>query len=328
MKSIVVCTLYHFVTLEDGGALRRPLLDLMERNGLRGTLLLAREGVNGTVAGSREGVDTLIAYLRSDERFEDLGWKESITDEMPFYRAKVKLRTEIVTMGVEDVDPNRIVGTHVKPRNWNKLIQDPDVTLIDTRNDYEVKIGTFKNAVNPHTGSFREFPQYVREHLDPATHRKVAMFCTGGIRCEKSTAYLKSLGFAEVFHLEGGILRYLEEIPEGESLWQGECFVFDNRVTVTHGLEQGEYDQCRACRMPIGPADKKSPTYIHGVSCPHCASKYTESHRKRFRERQKQIELARSRGEAHIGADGAAAQHKRRQLKRKSRRQPHPGSSS
>ena len=206
-------------------------------------------------------------------------------------------------MGVEGIDPNRKVGTHIKPKDWNALISDPDVILIDTRNDYEVAIGTFENAVNPKTETFREFPAYVKEHLDPAKHKKVAMFCTGGIRCEKSTAYLKENGFDEVYHLEGGILKYLEEVPENESMWQGDCFVFDNRVAVNHRLEKSGYDQCHACRLPITEEDKRSDKYEKGVSCPHCYNKHSEAQLERFREREKQIELAIERGEVHIGSE-------------------------
>jgi len=313
----VVCALYHFVTLDDPAALREPLLNLMERHGLRGTLLLAREGINGTVAGSRAGIDALIDWLRADPRFAGISLKESFDEGMPFLRAKVKLKKEIVTMGVEGIDPRQIAGTYVKPTEWNAVISDPDVTVIDTRNDYEVKIGTFRNAINPATASFREFPEFARKNLDPKRNRKVAMFCTGGIRCEKSTAYLKSLGFEEVYHLEGGILKYLEEVPEEESLWQGECFVFDNRVTVDHALERGHYDQCHACRMPIDDDDKASNAYVPGVSCPHCIGKYSEEQRRRFREREKQVGLARQRGEDHLGADGATAQRLRKAEKRK-----------
>ncbi|MEX2489149.1 MAG: rhodanese-related sulfurtransferase [Pseudomonadales bacterium] len=319
MKPVVICTLYHFVTLEDYRELRLPLLTMMESNHLRGTLLLAPEGLNGTVAGSREGVDALLNDLQRDARFEGLTWKESQHDETPFHRAKVKLKKEIVTMGVEDIDPRTIVGTYVRPRDWNKLIEDPDVTLIDTRNDYEVNIGTFKDAVNPHTTSFREFPEYVRNHLDPSKHKKIAMFCTGGIRCEKSTALLKSMGFQDVFHLQGGILKYLEEVPEQESLWQGECFVFDNRVTINHRLEKGQYDQCHACRMPVNDADKQSADYMPGISCPHCTHKQTNEQRQRFQEREKQSRLARNRGESHIGADARLAQQRRKQVKKGNR---------
>ena len=215
-------------------------------------------------------------------------------------------------MGVEGIDPKLVVGTYVKPKDWNALISDPDVVLVDTRNDYEVQIGTFKNAVNPNTTSFREFPGYVQENMDPTKQKKVAMFCTGGIRCEKSTAYLKEQGYDEVYHLEGGILKYLEEVPKEETLWEGECFVFDNRVSVNHDLEKGLYDQCHACRMPITEEEKQHEKYQRGVSCHHCFDTQTPEQRKRYAERQRQIQIAEKRGEAHIGSDvvDAVAKHK------------------
>ncbi|MFP6807132.1 MAG: rhodanese-related sulfurtransferase [Pseudomonadales bacterium] len=319
-NSIVVCALYHFVRLDNFEELREPLVKLMEEQSVRGTLLLAHEGINGTIAGAQAGIDSVLDWLKNDKRFSELRCKESYTDEMPFNRSKVKLKKEIVTMGVEDIDPNNIVGSYTKPEDWNALISDPDVTLIDTRNEYEIQIGTFTNAINPHTTSFREFPEYAKAHLDPSTHKKVAMFCTGGIRCEKSTAYLKALGFEEVYHLEGGILKYLEDVPEEESLWQGECFVFDDRVTVDHNLEKGKYDQCHACRMPVTEQDKLSNAWIQGVSCPYCIGKQTEEQKKRFREREKQVQLARKRGETHIGADAVSAQQKNKITKAEQKR--------
>lgn len=300
---IVVTALYHFVRLDNHEAYRQPLLDLMNEEGIRGTLLLASEGINGTVAGTAPAIDRLHQWLKDQPPFAALSHKESFCEEMPFYRTKVKLKQEIVTMGVEGIDPNHIVGTYVKPQDWNDLISDPDVVLVDTRNDYEVAIGTFKGAVNPNTKTFREFPDYVEQELDPSRHKKVAMFCTGGIRCEKSTAFLKQQGFDEVYHLEGGILKYLEEVPEEQSLWQGECFVFDNRVTVKHGLLPGAYDQCHACRMPISDADKAHAHYEKGISCPHCYDQVTEERRQRFLERERQVQLAKQRGEVHIGAE-------------------------
>jgi UPF0176 protein len=272
----------------------------MVANKVKGTLLLAEEGINGTICGQREGVDAVKAWLDADGRFDDLSYKESLSDELAFYRTKVKLKKEIVTMGVAGINPAHIVGTYVKGDDWNRLISDPDTILIDTRNDYEVAIGTFKNAVNPNTTTFREFPQWAAENLDKTKHKKVAMFCTGGIRCEKSTAYLKEQGFDEVYHLDGGILKYLEEMPEQHSLWQGECFVFDQRVAVKHGLEQGSYDQCYACRMPLSVDEMASDKYVKGLSCPHCHDKTTEEQKAAFAERQRQVELARQRGEKHI----------------------------
>lgn len=296
----VVAALYKFVSLPDYVELRDALYQHMVLNKVKGTLLLAEEGINGTICGPREGIDAMQAWFAKDSRFSGLSYKESFAEEQAFYRTKVKLKKEIVTMGVEGVDPAQIVGTYLKGDDWNEVISDPDTIVIDTRNDYEVAIGTFKNAVNPNTTSFREFPQWAAENLDKTKHKKVAMFCTGGIRCEKSTAYLKDQGFEHVYHLDGGILKYLEEVPEEQSLWQGECFVFDQRVAVKHGLEQGSYDQCYACRMPLSQDDLASPLYVKGLSCPHCHDKITEEQRASFTERQKQIELAKARGEKHI----------------------------
>jgi len=299
--SVVVAALYRFARFPDFEAFRQPLFEAMLAAEVRGTLLLAAEGINGTIAGSRLGIDKVLDFLQQDERFAGLEVKESYVDDNPFYRTKVKLKKEIVTMGVQDIDPNEIVGTYVDAEDWNELISRPDVLLLDTRNKYEVEIGTFDGAVNPETDSFREFPEYVARHLDPGNHKKVAMFCTGGIRCEKSTAYLRQQGFDEVYHLKGGILKYLELGPESESKWQGECFVFDNRVTVNHKLEQGAYDQCHACRMPITEQDKESEHYQKGISCHHCYDKHTPDQVKRYAERERQIELAKQRGETHIG---------------------------
>jgi UPF0176 protein len=314
-QRIVVCALYHFVRLDDYQRLQQPLLECMQQHGVKGTLLLASEGINGTIAGTRAGIDAVLARLRQDPRLAELDSKESFDTAIPFYRTKVKLKKEIVTMGVEGIDPLRKVGTHIEAGDWNALISQPDVLLVDTRNDYEVDIGSFKGAVNPHTESFREFPAWVKQHLDPAKHKKVAMFCTGGIRCEKSTAYLKEQGFDEVYHLKGGILKYLEDVPADESLWQGECFVFDNRVAVNHQLQKGAYDQCHACRLPVTEADKASPLYEKGVSCPHCHGRHSAEELGHFRERQHQVELARARGEAHLGGDAAEVIAKRKAAK-------------
>lgn len=302
MSQIVVAAMYKFVSLPDFKEIREPLYDFCVENGIKGTLLLAHEGINGTVSGNREGIDALLAYLKSDERLVDITHKESFYEEQPFYRMKVKLKKEIVTMGVTDIDPNKIVGTYVEPKDWNTLISDPEVFVVDTRNQYEYNIGTFENAVDPETETFREFPDYVAKNLDPAKHKKVAMFCTGGIRCEKSTAFMKQKGFEEVYHLKGGILQYLEDVPKEESMWKGECFVFDNRVAVNHDLEKGQYDQCHGCRHPITEEEKQSEFYLEGVACPRCYDKQTADQRARFAERQKQIRLAKERNEAHIGA--------------------------
>ncbi|PYE32348.1 UPF0176 protein [Idiomarina fontislapidosi] len=296
----ICAALYKFVELNDYEALREPLYQVMLKNDVKGTLLLAREGINGTICGTREGIDNVLAHINADERLAGIEHKESPSDEQAFYRTKVKLKSEIVTMGVDWVDPKNTVGTYVEPEQWNDLISDPEVLLIDTRNEYEYAVGTFKGSVNPKTETFREFPEYVKQHLDPSKHKKVAMFCTGGIRCEKSTAYLKEQGFDEVYHLKGGILKYLEMVPEETSLWDGECFVFDQRVTVKHGLEQGEYDQCYACRMPITEQEKQSEHYVKGVSCPHCYNKTTDEQKARYAERERQIQLAKQRGEEHI----------------------------
>jgi UPF0176 protein len=299
---IVVAALYQFVRLPDYEALREPLLKKCSEEGIMGTLLLAAEGINGTIAGDRNSIDRLLAYLKEDARFATVEAKESFYAEMPFYRMKVKLKREIVTMGVEGIDPNHIVGTYVEPKDWNELISDPDVTVVDTRNYYEYAIGTFKGAEDPKTTTFREFPDYVEKNLDPSKNKKVAMFCTGGIRCEKSTAYLKEQGFDEVYHLKGGILKYLEEVPKDDSLWEGECFVFDNRVAVDHDLEKGSYDQCHGCRHPITEEDKLSEHYLAGITCPRCYDRQTPEQRLRFAERQKQIQLAKQRQQKHIGS--------------------------
>jgi UPF0176 protein len=248
-------------------------------------------------------------YLRSDPRLADLAHKESSDRQIPFYRMKVKLKKEIVTLGVVGVDPNQCVGTYVSPADWNTLVSDPEVLLIDTRNDYECDIGSFRGALDPRTTSFRDFPAFVRANLDPGKHKKVAMYCTGGIRCEKASAFMLKEGFAEVFHLQGGILKYLEEVPPQNSLWEGECFVFDNRVAVDHHLQKGRYDQCFGCRHPILEEDKHSGRYEAGVCCPHCYDLLTPDQQLRFRERQKQVELAARRGEPHVGAPPPARQH-------------------
>ncbi|MFT5542670.1 MAG: UPF0176 protein [Glaciecola sp.] len=303
MNNYIVCALYKFVSLPDYKDIREPLRLFMESHQIRGTILLASEGINGTVSGERKSIDELLAYLNADERLKPISHKESIHEEQPFYRTKVKLKNEIVTMGVEGIDPKRTVGSYIKPKDWNDLISDPEVTLVDTRNDYEIEIGTFKYAINPHTDTFREFPAYVAKELDPSKHKKVAMFCTGGIRCEKSTAYLKEQGFDEVYHLEGGILQYLEDVPKEESLWEGDCFVFDNRVAVNHDLQKSEYDQCYGCRLPITEDDQLSDKFEAGVSCPKCYGTHSDEQLVRFREREKQVRLAKERDEEHVGTE-------------------------
>jgi len=296
-----VAALYHFAPLPDYAALREPLQNMCDMLELTGTLLLASEGINGTIAGTDTAIEQILAFLRADTRLRDLEDKKSRAEDNPFYRMKVRLKKEIVTMGVDGIDPNKVVGTYVEPSDWNDLISDPDVVLIDTRNDYEVEIGTFKGALNPDTQTFREFPQWVEDNRDKLKKPKVAMFCTGGIRCEKASSFMKQEGFDEVYHLKGGILKYLETQAQETSLWEGDCFVFDQRVAVGHGLSESDYDQCFACRYPITEAEKQHPLYVKGVSCPRCHNKMSEDQRARFSERQKQIELAKQRGESHIG---------------------------
>ncbi|NJR72774.1 MAG: rhodanese-related sulfurtransferase [Scytonema sp. CRU_2_7] len=293
--TIVVAALYKFVKLQDFAQKQHPLLSLCQAHEVKGTILLAPEGINGTIAGSRQAIDSIFSFLRSDSRLADLEYKESYADDLPFDRMKVRLKKEIVTIGLPGVDPNELLGTYITPKDWNALICDPEVTVIDTRNDYEVSIGTFKGAENPHTGSFREFPDYVRNHLDPKKHKKVALFCTGGIRCEKASSFMLSQGFQEVYHLKGGILKYLEEVSEPESLWDGECFVFDQRIAVRHGLEVGSYDMCPSCGHPISEADKLSFKYQEGVSCPSCFDSLSEEKKVRQLEKKRQLELARKK---------------------------------
>lgn len=305
---IVVAALYKFVQLDNFVELQPQLLDECKNHDVKGTLLLAEEGINGTVAGSREGIDAVLDWLKSDARLADLAHKQSYTSEPPFVRMKVKLKKEIVTIGIAEVSPTKTVGTYVQPEDWNALLDDPDVVVVDTRNEYEYAVGTFDNAVNPHTETFREFPDYVRKTLDPKKNKKVAMFCTGGIRCEKASSFMLEEGYEEVFHLEGGILKYLEKVPPAEQKWQGECFVFDERVTVDNQLNQGSYDMCHACRMPITDADQARPEFEAGVSCHHCIDKRSEAQKAAAREREKQILLAAERGEQHIGvAQGAGS---------------------
>ncbi|MCC5791140.1 MAG: rhodanese-related sulfurtransferase [Legionellaceae bacterium] len=322
-NQIVVSALYKFAPLPQYHSMREPLLSLMQSLDIKGTLLLAAEGINGTIAGRADAVRQVLEWLQQQPGLDGIGHKESFHDQAPFKRCKVKLKKEIVTMGVEGVDPLKVAGTYVKPQDWNRLISAEDVLTIDTRNDYEVEIGRFKHAVNPETTSFREFPEYVKQTLDPQKHKKIAMYCTGGIRCEKSTAYLKSLGFSEVYHLEGGILKYLEEVPADVSLWEGECFVFDERVAVNHALEKGQYDQCHACRFPITDADKQSQYYQPGISCPRCYAQCSAEQKARFAEREKQNQLARQRGESHIGAEVGHIIRKRRQAKQSFKQAQH-----
>ncbi len=297
-----VAALYHFARVPDPAAVQGPLAEFCRAEGISGTLLLAPEGINGTVAGTEQAIAGLIARLRTLPGFAALEWKRSTATEQPFNRMKVRLKREIVTMGRPDVDPTAAVGHYVDPSEWNALISAPDVALIDTRNAYEVQIGTFAGAVDPQTETFSEFPAWWEANKDRFHNKRIAMFCTGGIRCEKSTNYLVQQGISDVFHLRGGILKYLEEVPQDQSLWQGECFVFDGRVSVGHGLIEGDHDLCHACRRPITEKDKTRPEYEAGVACHQCANQTTEDDKERFRERQRQIALARARGERHLGS--------------------------
>lgn len=303
---VTVAALYRFARLDDCAALRVPLEQLCKDRGVRGTLLLAPEGINGTIAGPAEGIDAVLAHIRALPDCADVDVKFSSASTMPFHRMKVRLKREIVTMGQPDIDPRATVGTYVSPQDWNALIADPDTIVIDTRNDYEVAVGTFERAIDPKTASFREFPEWFRQErarlLGEGKPPKVAMFCTGGIRCEKSTAFLKQEGIDEVYHLKGGILKYLETVPEEQSLWHGECFVFDQRVTVGHGLVEGTLSLCFSCRRPLSEEDKLSPLYEVGVSCAACYGERTDEQRASARERQRQETLATKRGVAHVGA--------------------------
>ena len=300
-----IAALYHFTRFDDPAAIKPGLLACAEENHIRGSILLAQEGINGTVAGSDEGIEALLTYIRALPGCADLEWKESRAAKMPFRRTKVRLKREIVTMGQPDLDPVDGVGTYVDAQDWNALIADPDTIVIDTRNDYEVAIGTFEGAIDPQTKSFSEFPEWFRgkraEFEASGKAPKIAMFCTGGIRCEKSTAFVKAEGLDEVYHLKGGILKYLEEVPEEESRWQGECFVFDERVSVMHGLDVGTHSLCRACRRPLSETDLAHEHYEEGVSCHQCHGERSEEQRDRYRERHRQDQLARARGADHIG---------------------------
>jgi UPF0176 protein len=298
---LTVAALYHFTRFPDPDALRAPLKAVCEANGVKGSLLLAEEGVNGTIAGPRAGIDAVLAHIRALPGCAALEWKESTATEMPFGRMKVRLKREIVTMGVPGTDPRHIVGTYVEPADWNALIAAPDVAVIDTRNDYETAIGSFEGAIDPGTESFRDFPAWWEANRERFHNKRIAMFCTGGIRCEKSTAYLKAQGVEEVYHLHGGILKYLEEVPEAESLWRGGCFVFDERVAVGHGLREMPFSLCRACRRPLSAEDRAHPDYEEGAACHRCIGEYTEEDRARFRERHRQVKLAEARGLAHLG---------------------------
>ena len=296
---------YHFVTLDKKNNIQEHVYNFCAANNIKGTILLADEGINGTISGKEKNIRDFLIFIKKESLFNGvfskLEHKESWASKNPFYRMKVRLKKEIVALGVDGVSPTKKVGKYVKPEEWNNLISDPNTIIIDTRNHYEVDIGTFKNATNPNTSTFRELPSFIEENLDPKTPKKIAMFCTGGIRCEKATSLMLDKGFKDVYHLEGGILKYLETIDKDKSLWEGECFVFDQRVAVTHGLNEGKYDQCYACRHPLSPDEINSSHYIKGISCPYCYNKLTNEKKSSVIERQKQIELAKLRGEDHIG---------------------------
>ena len=304
-KGVIVAAFYKFIHLSDPVAVQRDLQKACESAGILGTILIAHEGINGTVCASREGICALMAHFADSPYFSDIQPKYSFAKEPAFYRMKVRLKREIVTMGQPDIDPENSVGTYVSPQDWNALISASDTLVIDTRNRYEVAIGTFENAVDPETASFRDFPAWIENYMADLPEEKrpknIAMFCTGGIRCEKATSYLRARGYENVFHLEGGILKYLETMPAEDSAWRGECFVFDQRVSVKHGLAPGAYDQCHACRTPLTQEDKQRASFEHGVSCLHCIDAHDDADRARFRERQKQIRLSKERGQAHIG---------------------------
>lgn len=301
----IVATFYQFVALPDYCELRNSLQIHCNKNELKGTILLAEEGINGTVVGTREGIDALNGWIEADGRFDRCEYKESFvnTGNAPFYRMKVKIKKEIVTLGIPWISPMVKTGHYVEPDAWNDLILDPDTITVDTRNNYEHEVGSFRGAVHSKTKSFREFPKWVATNLDPQKHKKIAMFCTGGIRCEKSTSYLLDQGFQEVYHLKGGILSYLAQVPQPQSTWWGECFVFDDRVTVNHNLQNGRFSQCYACRRPIAEIDKKRPEFEIGVQCHLCFDETSLVQKERFSMRQKQIELANLRGEQHLGVD-------------------------
>ncbi len=290
----VIAAFYKFVTLADYQERREPLLNLCDRHHIKGTILLAAEGINGTIAGTRSSIDAVLAYLQADAKFADLEHKESSAAKAPFDRLKVRLKQEIVTFGIPTINPTKTVGTYIKPQDWNEIIANPDVLVIDTRNQYEVEIGTFKGAIDPHTDSFTEFPEYVAKHLDPDKHKQIALFCTGGIRCEKATSYLLDRGFENVYHLQGGILKYLEEVPASDSTWEGECFVFDDRVAIEHGLKPGTHKLCWGCGNPISPVDLLSPHYEPGICCARCYSTITPEQRASRTERWRQLQLDRS----------------------------------
>ena len=295
--SYTIATFYKFVTISDLKTKKQQILAECKKNQIKGTIILAAEGINGTIAGTEKAIANLLTFLRSLAGLTDLEHKESIAQKPPFVRLKVKIKSEIVTLGIPEVNPNQQVGTYIDPQDWNQIISDPEVVVIDTRNDYEVEIGSFKRANNPDTESFREFPEYIADNLDPDKHPKVAMFCTGGIRCEKASSYMLSQGFKEVYHLKGGILKYLENVPPEESLWEGECFVFDERVAVKEGLQPGSHELCYGCGHPISKTDRQSPQYEPHISCPYCYDRLTPEKKARQEDRRRQREYKKSKNQ-------------------------------
>ena len=300
MQKFVIIALYHFVNLNDCQQLQVKILHHCVSNNIQGTILLAHEGINGTIEGSRKAIDSFLAMLYRDPRFNNLEYKESHATNQSFCRMRVRLKKEIVTIGLPEVNPNKIVGKYIDPKDWNQLINDRDVLVLDTRNNYEIEIGTFKNAVNPNITKFRQFPEYIKKNVNQIKNRKIAIFCTGGIRCEKASSYMLDIGFKEVSHLKGGILKYIEEIPKKTSMWHGECFVFDNRVAIDHTLNIGTYDQCYGCRCPINNTDKQSEYYRKGICCHKCYNNLNKRQIKHFTKRHNQIQLANRRGKQHI----------------------------
>ena len=302
-NEILVATLYKFFKVNDLVALQDQLYAICNKNNVMGTILIANEGVNGTISAKPREIEKTLISIQKDDRFSEIEVKYSSANKQPFHKMRVRLKKEIVTIGLPEINPNKIVGTYVKPEEWNDIISDPDVILIDTRNKFEIKIGSFKNALDPRTTSFRDFPEWVKKFKQDKTNtnKKIAMYCTGGIRCEKASSLMKEEGFNEVYHLQGGILKYLEQVEKEKSLWEGECFVFDDRVCLTENLEVGSYKMCFACRMPITEDELNDDRYEEGISCLYCYDKTTKDKKERFESRQKQIELSKLRGEKHIG---------------------------
>tara|TARA_B110000196_G_scaffold319105_1_gene336131 strand:- start:80 stop:1015 length:936 start_codon:yes stop_codon:yes gene_type:complete len=302
-NEILVATLYKFFKVDDLVALQDQLYEICNKSNVMGTILIANEGVNGTISAKPREIEKTLISIQKDDRFSEIEIKYSSTNKQPFHKMRVRLKKEIVTIGLPEINPNKTVGTYVKPEEWNDIISDPDVILIDTRNKFEIKIGSFKNALDPRTTSFRDFPEWVKKFKQDKTNtnKKIAMYCTGGIRCEKASSLMKEEGFNEVYHLQGGILKYLEQVEKEKSLWEGECFVFDDRVCLTENLEVGSYKMCFACRMPITEDELNDDRYEEGISCLYCYDKTTKDKKERFESRQKQIELSKLRGEKHIG---------------------------